>query len=155
VLTTYTYYLPWHWDNSPFRLKNAFVGFMSFLGLTAIYFLNIISQVCWLTMCFCEVTTEFMNIIRMNSRFPIKWLILCPGWHAQAVSRWLPTAAARVRTRVRSCGFCGGESVTGAGFLRVFRCPLSILIPPIVPYSPSTIIGGWWSRPVVDAASPH
>jgi hypothetical protein len=36
---------------------------------------------------------------------------------AQAVSRWLPTAAARVRARVRSCGICGGQSGTRAGFL--------------------------------------
>jgi hypothetical protein len=36
---------------------------------------------------------------------------------AQAVSRWLPTAAARVRSQVRSCGTCGGQSGTGAGFL--------------------------------------
>jgi hypothetical protein len=28
---------------------------------------------------------------------------------AQAVSRWLPTAAALVRARVRSCGICGGQ----------------------------------------------
>jgi ribosomal protein S14 len=35
---------------------------------------------------------------------------------AQAVSRWLPTAAARVRIRA-ACGVCGGQSGTGAGFL--------------------------------------
>jgi hypothetical protein len=29
---------------------------------------------------------------------------------AQVVSRWLPTAAARVRSQVRSCGICGGHS---------------------------------------------
>jgi hypothetical protein len=29
---------------------------------------------------------------------------------AQVVSRWLPTAAARVRSRVWSSGICGGQS---------------------------------------------
>jgi hypothetical protein len=32
---------------------------------------------------------------------------------AQAVSRWLPTAAAPFWTRVRSCGICDGESGIG------------------------------------------
>jgi hypothetical protein len=50
---------------------------------------------------------------------------------ALAVSRRLSTAAARVRARVRSCGICGGPIGTGAGFLRVLRFPLPILIPPI------------------------
>jgi hypothetical protein len=36
---------------------------------------------------------------------------------AQAVSRWLPKAAARVRARVWPCGICGGQSGAGAGFL--------------------------------------
>jgi hypothetical protein len=36
---------------------------------------------------------------------------------AQAVSRWLPKAAARVRARVWSSGICGGQSGAGAGFL--------------------------------------
>jgi hypothetical protein len=42
---------------------------------------------------------------------------------AQAVSRRLPTAAARDRSQVTSCGICGGQSGTGAGFLRVFGYP--------------------------------
>jgi hypothetical protein len=77
---------------------------------------------------------------------------------AQTVSRWLPTAAARVHTRVWSCGICGGQSGTGAGFLRVLRFPLPIFIPPISPQSRSPIIRGWYNRPVVAAVSkvpPH
>jgi hypothetical protein len=62
---------------------------------------------------------------------------------AQAVSRWLPTAAARVQTRVWSSGICGGQSGSGVSFLRVLPFPLSIFIPPIghsvadVPSGPS------------------
>jgi hypothetical protein len=52
---------------------------------------------------------------------------------AQAVSRWLPTAVARVRVRT-ACGICGGQSGIGAGFLRVLWFPLPI-IPPITPSS--------------------
>jgi hypothetical protein len=70
---------------------------------------------------------------------------------AQAVSSWLPTAAARVRARVWSCGICGGQSGAGAGVLRVLRCLLPIFIPPISPQSPSSIIWGWYNRPAVAA----
>jgi hypothetical protein len=62
---------------------------------------------------------------------------------AQAVSRRLPTAAARVRAQVWSC--CG-QSGTGAGFLRVLRFPLPVLIPPTPPHS-SSIIWDWYNRP--------
>jgi hypothetical protein len=54
---------------------------------------------------------------------------------AQAVSRWLQTAAARVQTRVWSSGICGGQSGAGAGFLLVLRFPLPIFIPPNSPSS--------------------
>jgi hypothetical protein len=67
---------------------------------------------------------------------------------AQAVNRHLPTAAGRVRAQVRSCGNCGGQSGTGVGFLRELRFPLPILIPPTAPHSPSSIIQGWYNRPV-------
>jgi hypothetical protein len=36
---------------------------------------------------------------------------------AQAVSRWLPTAAARVHCRVWSSGICGGQGGAEEGFL--------------------------------------
>jgi hypothetical protein len=52
---------------------------------------------------------------------------------AQAVSRWLPTAAARVRSRVWSSGICDGQTGAGAGFLRVLQFPLPIFIPPNSP----------------------
>jgi hypothetical protein len=48
---------------------------------------------------------------------------------AQAVSRWLPTAAAQVRDRVWSCRICGWQSGTGTGFLQVLWFPLPIFIP--------------------------
>jgi hypothetical protein len=69
----------------------------------------------------------------------------------EAVSRWLPTAAARVRACVWSCGICGGQSGAGAGFLRVLRFSLPLFIPPIAPQSPSSIIWGRYNRPVVAA----
>jgi hypothetical protein len=64
---------------------------------------------------------------------------------AQAVSPWLPTAAARVRVRV-ACGVCGAQSGTGAGFLRVLR------FPPANHHSTSfsiiIIIRGWHNRSI-------
>jgi hypothetical protein len=66
---------------------------------------------------------------------------------AQAVFRRLPTTAARVRAQVKSCGICGGQSGNGAGFLRVLRFPLPILIPLTAPHSSSSIIWGWYNRP--------
>jgi hypothetical protein len=66
---------------------------------------------------------------------------------AQAVSRWLPKAAARVRARVWSSGICSGQCGAGAGFLRVLRFPLPIFIPPNSPTSQSSgtgTIGQMW-----------
>jgi hypothetical protein len=72
---------------------------------------------------------------------------------AQAVRRWLPTAAARVRARVWSSGICGGQSGAGAGFLRVLRFALQIFIPPNSPSSQSPgagTIGQKWPTCQVD-----
>jgi hypothetical protein len=67
---------------------------------------------------------------------------------AQAVSRCLPTAAARVRTWVWSGEICGEQSCAGASFLRVLRFPLPIFIPPNSPSSQSAgsrTIGQKWT----------
>jgi hypothetical protein len=64
------------------------------------------------------------------------------------VNHRLPTAASRVRNQVMSCGIYGGQSGTGAGFLLVLRFPLPILIPPTAPHSSSSVIRGWYNRPV-------
>jgi hypothetical protein len=54
---------------------------------------------------------------------------------AQAVSRWFPTAADRVRVRFWSSAICGGQSAAGVGSLRVLLFPLPIFIPPNSPSS--------------------
>jgi hypothetical protein len=51
-----------------------------------------------------------------NGTQAVRVLILLGRAIAQAVSRWLPTVAARVRARVLSSGIFGGQSGAGAGF---------------------------------------
>jgi hypothetical protein len=55
------------------------------------------------------------------------------GATAQAISHRLPTAAVRVRDRVRSCGIYNSQSDTGTRFLLVLRFPLPIRITPMAP----------------------
>jgi hypothetical protein len=66
----------------------------------------------------------------------------------QAVGRRPPTASTRVRVQVRLCRIYSGQSDTGAGFIRVLRFPLPILISPTAPRLSSYIICGWYSRPI-------
>jgi hypothetical protein len=70
---------------------------------------------------------------------------------AQEVSRWLPTASARVRSQVRLCGICDGQSGAGVGFFRVLRFPLPILIPPTASHSSSG--AGTIDQTVADVAN--
>jgi hypothetical protein len=69
----------------------------------------------------------------------------------QVVSRRLPTTATPVQAQFMSCGICGGQIGSGAGFLQVLWLPMLIFIPPIAPQSPSSVIWGWYNRPVVAA----
>jgi hypothetical protein len=54
---------------------------------------------------------------------------------AQAVSRWLPTAAARFRARTGHVGFMVYKVTLGQVFSRVFWFPLPIIILPEYPSS--------------------
>jgi hypothetical protein len=72
--------------------------------------------------------------MKLHIKMPYSRSKICHGCAiTQAVGRQLPTAAARVRTRVRSYVVCVGLSGTGAGFLQVLGFPLLILIPPTAP----------------------
>jgi hypothetical protein len=71
---------------------------------------------------------------------------------AQAVSRWLPTAAVRGSRPSRHVGFCGGQSGAGEGFLRVLRFPLpnsfhQLLQKIIIIIINQSIIGDMYKRP--------
>jgi hypothetical protein len=56
--------------------------------------------------------TKVESLIWMENMYFLKGRSI-----VQAVSGWLPTAAARVRVRVRSYGICGGQNGAGTGFL--------------------------------------
>jgi hypothetical protein len=65
---------------------------------------------------------------------------------AQVVNLRLHTAVVRVRSQVMSYMICGGQSCIGAGFLRVLRLHMPILIP--LNASQSSIALGRYERPI-------
>jgi hypothetical protein len=75
--------------------------------------------------------------------------ITCGCAIAQAVSRRLTNAVARVRARSDYLGFVVNKVALGRFFSEYFDLtPLPIFIPPISPQSQSPIIRGWYNRPV-------
>jgi hypothetical protein len=69
----------------------------------------------------CFRNHNFKHPCQLLNSLPLHSVLTEGRAIAQAVSRRLPTAAARVRSQVRSCGICGGQSGTGEGFIRVLR----------------------------------
>jgi hypothetical protein len=65
--------------------------------------------------------TKVKNLIWVENMYFLKGRA-----KAQAVSRWLPTTAVRVRARVWSCEICGEQNGAGADFLRVLRFPCGL-----------------------------
>jgi hypothetical protein len=68
----------------------------------------------------------FMALFWFNRVIWQVTIALCKRWGraiAQAVSRWLPTASARVRARVWSCGIWGGHGEVGQVFSEYFGFP--------------------------------
>jgi hypothetical protein len=92
--------------------------------------------------CKRHMATEFCQEFSAYSYEIIKGNVI-----AQAVSRRLPTAAARIRAQLSLCEISGGQSGTGAGFILVLRFLLLIIIPPTAPHSFS-FIRGWRNRPI-------
>jgi hypothetical protein len=92
-----------------------------------------------------------LNIFRRSNYICIHWVQLVSlqshtsaySATSPAVSRRLPTAATCVRSQVRSCGTCGGQSGAGTGFLRVLR------LLPVTSHSNCSILichPGWYNR---------
>jgi hypothetical protein len=99
------------------------------------------------TLAYTESVIQAFDVRQLSQKTRFKLNTDVGRATAQAVSRRLSMAAARVRSRVRSCGNCDGQSGTGAGLLRLILFPLTILIPPNAQQSSSSsIIRGWFNR---------
>jgi hypothetical protein len=62
-------------------------------------------------------------------------LSIANGSIAQAVSRLISISATRVRSQLKSCRICGGQSGARAVLLQVLQLPLPVFIPPTASHS--------------------
>jgi hypothetical protein len=93
---------------------------------------------------FRDIIYTVISGYKKRKKYSYEYALLGPSLGPrtdQAVSRWFPTAAARVRARVWSSWICGGQSGVGASFLRVLRFPLPIFITQNSPSSQSPGVG--------------
>jgi hypothetical protein len=71
---------------------------------------------------------------------------------AQAVSGRFVTVDVLARAQSSACEICSGQSGTGRGFIRVFRCfHASTNIPPLLPFHACKLSPGGWTMGSVAA----
>jgi hypothetical protein len=77
-----------------------------------------------------ETLVRLLGLTQMKRLLVLQNIFYMGHGHvrAEVVCCQLPTAAAWIRSQARSCEILGGRSGTEAGFLRVLRFPLPILI---------------------------
>jgi hypothetical protein len=100
----------------------------------------------------CECVMSVQLSVCMSSRVRYEQHGLLNLCNSSGVIRRLRTVAARVRDQVNSWVICVRQSGPGAGYLRVLKFPLPILIPQSAPQS-CTMVWGWWNRPVSQSVS--
>jgi hypothetical protein len=129
-----------------FKNKNRRFNFHNCLGrpTTLIQVLMFSSYICQGTVCSVPVNSLAITLLFFPILFPFLILVLLIDRAvAQAVSRWLPHAGGPDSPTDRACGVCGGQSGTGAGFLRVLLANHHS-----TNFSTIIITKGWHNRPI-------
>jgi hypothetical protein len=126
-----------------------FMGSFPFKSLT--------KQINWFSGKSYEVCTVRSHTKRTLFYFLINFMMLPLSQNIRAVPQLRPLVAGFPQrrpgfgSRSDHVGFVV-DTVRRTDYLRVIRFPLPILIPPIGPHSSSSIIQGWYNRPIVAAA---
>jgi hypothetical protein len=104
------------------HLYTLFVSISNYYSITGLHILKITLTEAHMNKVFlvCCLHQSLPSSDFQRQMFPLLWV---QGRAvAQAVSRWLPTAASRVRVRA-ACGVCGGQSAQGQVFSEYFGFP--------------------------------